>query len=215
MKFRKVASLMIGASLLAGVPGSVAGQEYYARERVANLKGVSSETETFDWSGGEWSEWSSRCSEEAVRTRDVNCVSSAGGIVSDASCSSDRPASSEVAEMMDQCPPPPQLCFSGIVKTVSLSGAPVSGTSGFSFGSAGQTESQRSVWIIRNTNDVSHYVSLRRSGGAMNLTIPAKTEAHVMSNVGAIPHTLRVLYSNQTIFNETASPSASLYAECL
>lgn len=216
MKFRKIASFMLGASLLAGAPGSVVGQEYYARERVANLKGVSSETETFDWSAGEWSEWSSRCSEEAVRTREVNCVSSNGGIVSDGSCSSDRPASSEVAEMMDQCPPPPpQRCFTGIVKTVSLAGTPVSGTRGFSFGAVGQTESRYSVWVIRNTNDVSHYVSLRRSGGAINLTIPAKTEAYVMSNVGAQPHTLWVLHSNQTIFDETAAPSTSLYAECL
>lgn len=216
MKFRKIAAFMVGASLLAGVPGSAAAQEYYARERVVNLKGVSSEAETFEWSAGEWSEWSSRCSEEAVRTRDVNCVSSTGGIVADASCSNDRPASSETAEMMDQCPPPPPArCYSGIVKTTSLAGSPVSGTRGFSFGSVGQTQSGLSVWVIHNTNDVSHYVSLRRSGGAMNLTIPAKTEAYVMSNVGALSHTLWVLHNNQVIFDETAAPSASLYAECL
>ena len=59
---------------------------------------------TYSWKTGEWSEWSSTCSENATRTRAVFCERSDGVTVSDALCdASSRPADSETAQVLTTC----------------------------------------------------------------------------------------------------------------
>src|SRR3546814_6007139 len=55
------------------------------------------------WVIGGWGGWSSTCSASAARTRSVYCRRSDGTTVSDASCPTAKPSSTEVAAQYGGC----------------------------------------------------------------------------------------------------------------
>src|SRR3546814_9354079 len=57
----------------------------------------------YDWVIGGWSGWSSTCSASAARTRSVYCRRSDGTTVSDASCPTAKPSSTDVAAQYGGC----------------------------------------------------------------------------------------------------------------
>lgn len=58
---------------------------------------------SYSWNAGAWSGWSSTCSPSATRTRSVSCQRSDGSFVSDASCGTAKPGTSEVAAQYGGC----------------------------------------------------------------------------------------------------------------
>lgn len=58
---------------------------------------------TFSWEAGDWSAFSSACSDAATRMRDVSCVRSDHSVVVDESCSGAKPAASEIGANVVGC----------------------------------------------------------------------------------------------------------------
>lgn len=103
MIMRSAMGLLLGAAAIAVVPSAASAQDYYARERVPNLRPVVDPANSFRWATGQWSNWSSQCSDAAVRTRSVSCVNGNQEPVPDASCTAARPASSETQAIHTNC----------------------------------------------------------------------------------------------------------------
>lgn len=103
MPMKKIASFLAGVAVLGMAPSMAAAQDYYARERVPNLRPVADPAQNFSWTTGQWSAWSSQCSENATRTRSVSCVNEEGQPVADASCTAARPESSQTQSIMTNC----------------------------------------------------------------------------------------------------------------
>lgn len=103
MIMRKAMGLLLGAASIAVVPSAASAQDYYARERVPNLRPVVDPANSFRWATGQWSNWSSQCSDAAVRTRSVSCVNGNQETVPDASCTAARPPSSETQAIHTNC----------------------------------------------------------------------------------------------------------------
>lgn len=109
-------------------------QTYYARERLQPLARPNTnpdvEAGPAVWTTGDWSEWSSSCSDSATRTRTVTCLKG-GTVVPDATCTGAAPSRSEVDSNHAACEstyePRTQgvsggsyACEAGGVKTVSV-----------------------------------------------------------------------------------------------
>lgn len=58
---------------------------------------------SYNWNVGAWSGWSSACSSNATRARSVSCQRSDGSFVSDGSCSTAKPVTSEVSGQYGGC----------------------------------------------------------------------------------------------------------------
>ena len=110
---------LVAALLLTACGASVEAQTFYMRQSLGKQPqrtAPSSPSQpvetpepvrpaiTWSWSSGEWSAWSSDCSQTAVRMRAVSCTSSAGAVGQDASCTGSRPASSQTSTIVTGCP---------------------------------------------------------------------------------------------------------------
>lgn len=60
---------------------------------------------TFNWGASDWSEWSSQCSDSAIRTRTVQCRRSDDTPSVDANCTAERPSESEIGVIRTGCEP--------------------------------------------------------------------------------------------------------------
>ncbi len=58
---------------------------------------------TYEWSVGDYGDWSSTCSSSATKTRSVQCRRSDGASAFDTSCGGDKPATQQTAEITTSC----------------------------------------------------------------------------------------------------------------
>lgn len=126
-----VAAMLVPVQASASTAMAAALQTYFARERLIPLRQASAPDEGVmpSWDAGEWTEWSSTCSDSATRTRSVQCK--AGGVVlPDARCTGTMPEHSEVDGVYSSCENAweaysvstgsGQACESGGVKTITV-----------------------------------------------------------------------------------------------
>ena len=92
---RNVFGFLLGSAIVAAIPTAANAQDYYAREHIAGLKPIGSPEASFSWSVGSWSDWSSTCARNAVRTRSVICRDGNGQAANDGACSGSKPESSQ------------------------------------------------------------------------------------------------------------------------
>lgn len=87
------------AAVFASYPA--AAQEYFARQKLEVVSGP--QGPAADWETGSWSNWSSTCSNSAVRTRTVLCKKGSD-LVPDTSCAMfDRPPTNDVQSITSGC----------------------------------------------------------------------------------------------------------------
>jgi hypothetical protein len=109
--------LCIVAGLVASVSSTAAHAQqakngFYFRFPISGMQRTSSVQPTTpsapkaSWKSGPWSDWSSTCSPNAQRSRQVECTAD-GGIVPASSCiASDKPSTSETGSTTEGCAPP-------------------------------------------------------------------------------------------------------------
>lgn len=90
-------SLILAALTAASASGPATVQTYYGRELLRKPATAEAAPQPpAGWSSGEWSQWSSACSDASTRTR--------AAVVADGQCASPaRPSSSETATLLTGC----------------------------------------------------------------------------------------------------------------
>ena len=176
---------------------------------------------TYSWQSGEWSDWSSHCSDNAQRTRTVSCAASNGTTAADAMCSGTKPEMSETAAITDQCPPPPPTCQPGIVSVIPDPnlGAQGGSNNGYFIEPLGMTaETKRSVWMIGNYGNTTNRVRLSSYGPnpfRIDANIPPKTKVIFYSTDGAVDHSF-IAYTqyNGIITTGAKRPTSTIFKDC-
>ena len=272
---RNVFGLLLGSAIVAAVPAAANAQDYYAREHIAGLKPIgspeasfswsvgswsdwsstcarnavrtrsvicrddngqaandaacsgskpeSSQTQTiqtgcviYNWQPGEWSEWSSHCSEEAERTRTVSCVGSDGSPASDDMCVGTRPETSQIDAVLDQCPPPNPVCEQGIIKSLTGLNLAYEGHNGFSLTSLGYTEEAgSSAWLVKNTTDNARDANFKSGTWSFDFVSPPKSEIYIYTGVRRATGSLRVYaFGGGIITLQSRGVTSSVYPDC-
>lgn len=173
---------------------------------------------TYDWEADDWTDWNSLCSDNARRYRRVKCVNSNGSSVHDRNCTAEKPPTSESSVQTAQCPQSPPSCGVGVVNTVYIPEMPVKGNQGFELFSLGVTqETDRSMWIVRNSNETSFNFTFQRAPDMhVSATAPAKTDVYILSSYGRLSHSMQVYNPNtgSTVVSLNGTPPSTAYTDC-
>ena len=224
---------LVGAALVA-VSSPAIAQDYYAREHIEGLKPVATAqnpnptpspapapsptpTITYTWQAGDWSDWSSHCSEEAERTRTVRCVGSDRVSASEGMCIGAKPAMSETASVMDQCPPSTPSCEPGIIKSIIGSNGGPSSSGGFSLSSLGVTaETGRTVWLVRNTTGNSNDISFKSGGWSFNFVSLPYSDVYLLSGgTKALGNMIVYDSAGEIVTIQNKNRVSYIYPDCL
>ena len=196
-----------------------------ADEACSATKPVSSETQairtgcvTYSWQPGDWSDWSSHCSDVAERTRTVSCVGSDGSAGSEAMCSGTKPATSQTDSVMDQCPPPKPACQVGFLEMEETPDKSYHSGDGVIFAGIGQAKNGKSVWRVRNTRSYDYDIVVYNisKSWTFSINVPAYTDVYLMSDVGQEYHRMDVMSktTGRASRTETDKPYATPYEKC-
>lgn len=173
---------------------------------------------TYTWDSQPWSAWSSTCSENATRTRDVLCKRSDGAIVPDEQCeAANRPADSETAEVLTSCTY--TWIEGGFDACEGGSGSWLTGEWGPTM-ACGAVEQTRTVTCAFVTGSGTHRqaVSCRRSDGAIRPDEECDAESRPPTVENCTPVDVAVCgerpAETRTVTLDTSCAQEALLAAC-
>lgn len=232
MNLKPVFASLCAMSCVA-IPMSASAQDYYARQKIEKLEPAQTSSPapapapsatptpiptpevTYAWREGAWSNWSSECSDEATRFRNVICVASTNTVAAPEMCPGTMPETTQTGSKDEHCPPPAPPCDPGIVKSLTGQNLAPEGEQGFNLVSLGRTTDTRTpIWMVRNTTDLSRNGSIRVGQWVMQFVSPPKSDLYFYSGDNGSGR-MTILNENARVLTvQTVGVSSGFYPDC-